>query len=238
VVAKTFQSYEIVGLPYEASKRMYVRVRNPKTLKERVVRWYSETEYNKLYPDEAAVKVAEKINYRKILGFEKGYIHLFRGVSDLNEEYISKIKETRYHDWWGWYLVSTEELSSPLPVDVEMVKLNWEDIAADDITIKGKNDVRRVVEELLYASDVGKFVGNIGDRLELTLFVRAAIPLESQYGHSTLHIFEDQEKNEYVWTTAARTLSVGETYTLRGNISDQRIYKGRKQNILKNCRIQ
>ena len=51
MVAKSFQNMEMLTEPFEENGRMYIKVRNPKTGTERKVRWYTEKEYNKMYPD-------------------------------------------------------------------------------------------------------------------------------------------------------------------------------------------
>ena len=235
MVAKTFQAYEILGEPYEVNKRLYVRVRNPKTLNERVVRWYSEAEYRKMYPQEK-VEAAATPDFKKILGFEKGYITIFKGINDLNEDWFQRCEQARYHVEFGWYIISTDEVPENLPDGVVPVQLPWEDVG-EGINIKPKEQVRRAVEALLYAGSDSEFIGNIGDRLDLTLTVTNTIPLDTQYGHSTMHLFKDNDDNVYIWTTSAKTLTAGKTYDLKGSIKDQRIYKGVKQNIITRCVI-
>ena len=84
MVAKSFQNFEVLTDVYEISGKKYVRVRNPKTGTERQVRWYTEKEYARMYPED--VKSADSgsgdsltgFNAKKALGFEKGYISLFK----------------------------------------------------------------------------------------------------------------------------------------------------------------
>ena len=153
LVAKTYQAYEIIDEPFEANKKMYVQVRNPKNKNIKTVRWYNATEYAKLYPEEKTV-VAENgekswPNLKKVLGFEKGYITIYKGVNDYNEDWIARCKETRYHDRWGWYTISTEQPPATLPEGVEPEILEWEKVAINDTTLKSKDEVRQVVHALL-----------------------------------------------------------------------------------------
>ena len=51
MVAKSFQSLRQIGEPYTKNGRQYVKVEK-KSGGEREVRWYTEAEYAKMYPDE------------------------------------------------------------------------------------------------------------------------------------------------------------------------------------------
>ena len=74
-VAKSFQSMKQITEPYLVSGRMYVKVQNPKTGAERQVRWYTDAEYAKMYPDEAKPAESKILRTQKsVLGFDKGYI--------------------------------------------------------------------------------------------------------------------------------------------------------------------
>ena len=50
MVAKSYQTLEIVQEPFSENGRLYVKVKTKKgTIKK--VRWYSEAEYARMYPD-------------------------------------------------------------------------------------------------------------------------------------------------------------------------------------------
>lgn len=114
-VAATYQNWERNGKPFsEDGSKYYIRVINPKTNKEKIVRWYGE-----IIPD-----------YKKLLGFDKGYITVFKGITKENRDYFSK-SNARYAWFFGWYIVSTESVPANLPVGVEAVRLNWQDTFTD-----------------------------------------------------------------------------------------------------------
>ena len=50
-VAKSFQEMEQVTEPYAAGGKMYVKVKHPNTGNIRQVRWYTDAEYSKYYPE-------------------------------------------------------------------------------------------------------------------------------------------------------------------------------------------
>ena len=72
-VEKSFKNFEMLSEPFEQNNKMYVIVRNPKTQHERTVRWYTDSEYAKLYPEEKSITQGLK-NLKNCLGFNKGYI--------------------------------------------------------------------------------------------------------------------------------------------------------------------
>lgn len=125
-VAKSYQKLEIIGNPFLKDKRMYVRVRLTNG-SEKVVRWYNEKEYAKLYPGEE--NIAE-IPYKQILGFEKGYITILKG----NNQFCESLREARFHRLFGWYIISTETVPETRPDNLKIRKLYWQDISDD-----GKN---------------------------------------------------------------------------------------------------
>ena len=237
MVAKSYQGLEIVGDVYVSSGRTYVQVRTKKgTLKQ--VRWYSDAEYAKMYPDEAKRRDKNDPYFKtqkEVLGFGNGYITIFKGNTYENKDYF-KFGSARYTRWWGWYFVSTEELPTDIPEDVEPVKLPWELVGNEDGFLKPENEVISAVETLLYEPDVSEYQGNIGDKLNIVVSVEKAILLNGYYGPSTMHILRDYSDNCYVWTTSARNWSEGTEHHIVGTVKEHKQYKGIKQTILTRCR--
>ena len=77
----------------------------------------------------------------------------------------------------------------------------------------------------------------MGERLELSLKVEKAIPVNSVYGKTTMHIMHDDCGNEFVWTTAAKSLTPGNEYLMRGTVKTHNKYKGVQQTVLTRCKI-
>ena len=80
-----------------------------------------------------------------------------------------------------------------------------------------------------------EYLNNIAKHFDLTLTVDRAIPIETNYGESTMHIMLDDCGNEFIWTTAAKVLTVGNQYNLRGTVKEHRVYRGKNQTILTRC---
>ena len=94
MIAKSFQKYAITSEPYLKNGRLYVTISTG-----REVRWYSEAEYNKMYPSSSPTPTPSLV-----LGFHNGYVR--RPVSsDLSPEILSSYG-FRYAVPIGWYYPS------------------------------------------------------------------------------------------------------------------------------------
>lgn len=237
MVAKSYQKYQ-TGEPYRgAGGRMYVDLLNADGTKYRTVRWYTEAEYQRMYPDEKIDRSKDPYfkTQKEVLGFNKGYITIFKGNTYEDREYF-KLSKARYARHWGWYFVSTEDLPDDIPDDVIPVRLPWGLVGNEDGKLKPEDQVVAAVESLIYDPDPSEYVGDVGDKLDLYLTVDKVIPLESVYGVSRLHNMHDDCGNVFVWITAARSLEVGKEYHLKGTVKEHKQYKNCKQTILTRCR--
>ena len=244
MVAKSYQELEQVGDVFISTGKQYVNVRL-KSGKIKSVRWYTDKEYAKMYPEEKKTAVAASPDLsndpyykpqKEVLGFTKGYITIFKGeLSEEADEWMRwNIK--RYARWWGWYVLSTDEVPADLPFGVEPVRLPWALVGNDDGKLKPEEQVKEAVETFLYSDNfTSVHVGKIGERLELFLTVEKNIKIENNYGSATLHIFRDQEGNAYTWLTSAKSWLVGAEKHIRGTIKDHKKYKGECTTELTRC---
>jgi hypothetical protein len=237
MVAKSYQNLETVGDVYMSRGRRYIQVRtNNGVLKQ--VRWYSDREYAKMYPEDVSNADENHPAFKtqkEVLGFEKGYITIFKGNTFEDKEYF-KLNSARYARMWGWYFISTEDLPNDIPEDVEPIRLNWEDVGHEDGTLKSEKEIAAVVEALIYNADESEYQGAVGEKVDVWLTVEKAIALDGYYGPSTMHVMRDDCGNCFVWTTAAKSWSEGSEHHIAGTIKDLRTYKGTKQTILTRCR--
>ena len=127
-VAKTYEKWERIGEPFKENNKYYINVINPKTNELKKVRWYGE--------------IFSLCDYKKLFGFDKGYITIFKGVDEKDQEYF-KFVNTRYATFFGWYLVSTEELTEPLPEHIIPVKLAWEEISENDVMLP-QDEIKKI----------------------------------------------------------------------------------------------
>lgn len=233
-VAPSFQKYPTFGEPYEKNKRKYIVIVYPDG-HHREVRWY-DTE-----PAAAPSKVSKPKKVRstkEVLGFSKGYITIFKGDTYPVLEWFQQ-SVARYHNFWGWYIVSEDEVPEIIPAGVTPIQLKWEDVAfADEDQLRPESQIKEHIDSLMYEPSPSKWQGSIGDRITryLTVTKVAELP-DGYYGPSTFYLFEDEEENEYTWTTAARKLELGETYEVVGTVKALSKYKGKEQTVLTRCRV-
>lgn len=232
-VAKSFQNFEFLTEPYTIDGKAYIKVRNPKTGTERQVRWYEEKTAPKA-KIEIKVPVINSKPQKDVLGFTKGYITIFKGDVEAHEDWF-RASIARYAKWWGWYIISTDEIPEDLPIDIEPIQLKWELVGNDNGVLKMEKEIQIAVESLLYAAGDSEFVGKIGDRIEVEVTIIKALKLENDFGGSVMHLMEDNNRNVFVWITSAKSWAEGSVKRVRGTVKDHRIYKGVKQNILTRC---
>lgn len=236
MVAKSYQGLATFGEPFEENKKMYIVVITPKGAHKKV-RWYTDVEYAKMYPDAApAVKRIRPV--KDVLGFSKGYITIFKGDTYPLLDWFKQEPKCRYHNFWGWYIISEDELPQ-IPAGITPVQLRWEDVSiAGEDCLKSETLVRQAVEAVIYEPSPSRFQGEVGERIDRILTVVKVTELkEGYYGPSTFYLFRDEAGNEYCWTTAAKKLELGETYNVRGTIKSLQKYKGKEQTVLNRCKI-
>ena len=252
MVAPSYKNYKQVSEPYQKNGKTYIKLEHPNTHNIREARYYTEQEYQKQYGSTAAgtpKASTEVVNpsgrgafgkilkpLKDVLGFNKGYITIFKGEVEAVEEWF-KISPCRYHNAWGWYLVSTDEMPDPIPAGIEPVLLNWEEVSINDETLKARNELQEVLSTKLYPPSNSKHIGSLGERLALKLKLHKDIVNESIYGISHFYIFSDEEGNIFTWNTQAKTLAPGTTYSLKGTVKEHVRFKGEAQTSLTRCTI-
>lgn len=235
-VAKSYQSLEIVGDVFVSSGRQYVNVKT-KSGALKTVRWYSDSEYRKMYPEAVAVDRSADPYYKpqkEVLGFTKGYITIFKGDTYAEIDWF-RASIARYARWWGWYIISTDEIPEDLPEGIEPVQLPWELVGQENGNLKPEHLVKEAVESIIYDESDSEYQGALGERLDLYLTVERTIELDGNYGRSTMHLMRDDCGNLYVWTTASKSWAVGSEHHIRGTVKDHRTYRNEKQTVLTRC---
>lgn len=222
--APSFANLERLSEPFEENGKEYILVKT-KSGTTRKVRWYEEP-MKKIRP------------VKEVLGFSKGYITIFKGDINSLLEWFQKEPKCRYHNFWGWYVVSTDELPQ-IPAGLEPIQLKWDDVAfADEDQLRPESQIKEHIDSLMYDPSPSKWQGEVGDRIDRTLTVTKITPLaDGYYGPSTFFLFKDEYDNEYCWTTGSKNLELNTTYEVRGTIKALQKYKGKEQTVLTRCRV-
>lgn len=148
LVAKSYEELPVVEEEYTKNGRTYCKVLTKKGVAKEV-RTYTQEEWNKAYGAITPKKSAGAVvcDQKHLLGFDKGYITIFKGAVAANEHFFEK-SCARYCVAWGWYIVSTEEVPT-LPSGVYAKQLPWEMVAANDKMIKPIEEVKKICQKLL-----------------------------------------------------------------------------------------
>ena len=230
LVAKSYQDLEIVRDTYIENGKRYCDVRT-KDGKIKRVKSYTQSEYDRYYPP---VKVIKPGNRKHILGFDNGYITLFKGNTYENLEWFER-SNARFHTIFKWYVVSTEEVPADVPEGITPVRLPWELVGNDDGTLKDNAIINKVVENLIYDEGNSRYQGEIGDKIERDVKVIKNIEAENYYGINHIMTFIDANENLYCWSTAAKNWEVGKELTIKGTIKSLGTYQKQKITYLTRC---
>ena len=162
LVAKSYQGLEQVCDQYEVNGKQYVKVRMRNgSIKQ--VRAYTEAEYRKYNPEVKIIKEAK--SQRDTFGFgEQGFIWLFKGDTYAALDWF-RWAPTRYAEMLGWYLPSDIEMPTPLPADIEPIKLYWDKVCDEEGKhFRDKEEIKAYVETLIYDAGTSEWIGNINER--------------------------------------------------------------------------
>lgn len=235
-VAKTYNTWEKVGEPYKnAGFKLYIKVKNPKTGAEKDVRYYSPAELHTMYPEYIVSNDKWFRSQKEVLGFGAGYITIFKGDTFPHLEYFQN-SPCRFNKWFGWFLPSdTETQLENLPAELTPIILKWELVGDENGKLFSDDKVAEAVESLIYDESTSKFQGTIGERIEITVTVKSVSDVDSKYGKATLHVFVDDDGNEYVWATTAKSWEVGSIHHLRGTVKSHAKFHNIATTYLTRC---
>lgn len=233
-VAKTYANLKIQGEPFSENKRMYVNVISPKGVKK--VRWYSDVEYRRMYPDTHAADPMD-FNARQAFGFgEEGFITIYKG-HPTEEWFDNEHAHLRRNLTFGYYTPGRLELPS-LTGDLEPVRLFWHEVAATDNKMKPHEEVQKYVNSLLVPASDSKsqYQGAENTWLQKEVTVRDKKSADSRYGTKHTYTLVDTEDNMYIWETGAKDYSIDTTVSLKMKVKAHKEINGAKYTVVWYCK--
>ena len=238
-VAKSYMNNKLIGEPFVENGRSYIYMETepkPGVFSKRKVRWYTDAEFKRMYPDVEIPATTSKFykSQKEILGFGGGPLTIFKGKTYDYKDYLKEIGAT-YRKWWGWGLPYDKPIPDDLPSDLTPVKVEWELVGNEDGNLKPDDQIKTAIESLIYDPGCSNFVGQVGERLTLTVTITKNIPLEGYYGLSHVHTMEDENGNVYVWITGSKDWEVGTVKTIKGSVKEHKIFRNTKQTVLTRC---
>ena len=234
-VAKTYEHMTIQGEPFQENGRMYVNVLAPKGLKK--VRWYTETEYKRMYPNEVIEHNIMDFNARHVFGFgDKGYITIYKGQNV--EEWA---ENDRTNIWFnltfGYYTPSKFE-SPKVLMDIEPIKLYWADVVDHDDRMKPHDEVKKYVDQLLHPHQIStsEYQGTENEWLQKLVTVKEKKTKENHFGTKHTYTLIDNDNNLYIWETGAKDYSCNTTISLKMKVKAHQEINNEKVTIVWYCK--
>lgn len=243
MVAKSYSKLKQINEPFKENGKMYVTVVTEKGA-QKVVRWYSEAEYAKMYPEVTIDKTKDPYykSQKEVLGFSKGYITIFKGVTPENEWWFEQNQYCRWARWWGWYVPSTFAVPCDYPKGVVSVRLTWGPMGGEGDWLKDEATIKKHICDTFLAvsvkkSGISKPQGKIGDRLDIRIKVIGKQTTENKRFHSTSYLYEmqDEKGNCYKWKTEAKDWTVGTEHHIRGTVKEFDELNGEPCTVLTRC---
>lgn len=124
------------------------------------------------------------------------------------------------------------------------------------VTLIREKENKKYLDSLtpIEAKKVSNYVGEVGERLDITLTLKREVSWESHFGYRTqtqyLYIFNDDNGNVLTWKTSnlicgycektndLAFAEVGDKVTMKATVKEQTIYEGVKQTVLTRCKIE
>ena len=234
--AKTYEKFSLDGEPFKENGRMYVYVLAPKGKKK--VRWYSEAEYNKMYPE--AVKEHDNFNARYAFGFrDEGFITLYKG----NEDDIRAWAQAEwppkawYNTLFHFYTPGFMPIIN-LPDNIVPIKLTWDEVKENDTQMKSDTEVENYVMAQItdLVSNTSQFQGAENEWLEKEVTIRENKTNENYFGEKHTHVMCDAAGNTYIWETGAKNFEVGMAIKLKMKVKAHKEINGEKCTIVWYCK--
>ena len=233
-VAKTYEKMELIGEPFKESGRMYIYVSAPKGQKK--VRWYSDAEYRRMYPNAIIEHNVMDFNAKHVFGFEEtGYITLYKG--DNVEEWANEDRTHIYFNLtFGFYTPGRFQLPH-LIEGIEPVRLMWEDVVAHDDRMRPHEEVQKIVAAKLGTISNSTYQGVINEWLQKKLVVKEKQSNETHFGTKHTYVLEDSDGNSYIWETGAKDFARNQTVSLKMKVKEHKEIKGIPTTVVWYCKV-
>ena len=145
----------------------------------------------------------------------------------------------RFSKTFLWTLISEEEPQN-LPDGITAFKIEWNKIsytspATGEERLISDKEIAEYLDTLRYEQDNStSFVGEIGERIEVSVKVLSVKEIHSNYGTSFLHQFETEDGNLLTWFTQSlkQNFEEGEECLIRATVREHKVIRGKKQTVV------
>jgi hypothetical protein len=232
-VAKTYANCSLIGDPFKENGKWYVNVNAKSGVKK--VRWYSDAEYQRMYPDTVVETDIMDFDARHAFGFgPEGYITIYKG-KNVEEWADADRRNIRYNCTFLYY--TPGRLERPSLIDgIEPIRLNWEQVAAKDNKMKPHEEVKKIVAALLQDDSGSMYQGEVNEWLQKAVTVRAKKSADSRYGTKHTYTLEDAEGNTYIWETGSKDYANNQTISLKMKVKEHKEIGNEKVTVVWYCK--
>ena len=124
-----------------------------------------------------------------------------------------------------------------------------------------KNEMGEIKDKK-YENKISEYVGEVKDKIDITVEIIKELEIESKYGCSTMYLMRDDDSNIFVWYSSGKGLCVseeaewgkhtsvkkgkyyidlypdeGDKVRIKGTIKGHKEYKGKKQTLITRCKL-
>lgn len=234
-VAKTYEKLSIQGEPFKENGRMYIYVIAAKGQKK--VRWYSDAEYKRMYPEAVIQNDIMDFDARHAFGFgSEGYITIYKGRKV--EEWANEDRTHIYFNLsFGYYTPGRFE-TPHLIEGITPIKLTWEEVAAEGNKMRPHAEVCKYVNSLLSMdnSRTSQYQGTENEWLQKEVTIREKTSKENRFGTKHTYFMADTEGNTYVWETGAKDYKIDETVSLKMKVKEHKEINDEKVTVVWYCK--
>jgi hypothetical protein len=169
----------------------------------------------------------------------------FREWQKMREEYSKRIKAEKVEACLA-EILKLENVSNRSNFDNNLLviaKLEAAGYKELGILVAGIANIARKIEAEIAARNEranksNEWMGTIGERKEFALVCVKIRDIATDYGKSTLLVFEDESGNVFKWfASGEKDFEVGDKYILKGTVKKHDEYQGRRQTALTRCSI-
>ena len=186
----------------------------------------------------AAIRLTEQKGYYKGMAFDA-----FKEMKNNTAEYIAKANEMiKFFE--GYDTESEDRMFDPFEHNTKMYLTGKTYFATPNgIVAYAPTLYKRIIERLEKEAqrkanaEKSNYVGEVGDKITITVKFDIVTGYESQYGYVRIYKFVDANGNVYIWKTSNYIDTEKETITVRGTITNHNAYKGEKQTVLTRCKV-
>ena len=232
-VAKTYEKMALVGEPFQENGRMYINVQVPKGIKK--VRWYSDAEYHKMYPNVTVENDIMNFDARHAFGFgPEGFITIYKG-HNLEDWADDRRSNLRYNLTFGYYTPGHLELPE-LTGDIVPVRLAWKQVAAEGNKMKPHEEVQKLVASILGNNSNSQYQGQIDTWIQVKVQVEEKKTKDSRFGDKHTYTLKDDNGNLYIWETGAKDYEIGTQIMLKMKVKEHKEVNGEQTTVVWYCK--